>query len=34
MVEWYWIIIAAWIGGAIGLLVSALCIAARRGKWD
>lgn len=30
MVEWYWIIIAAWIGGAVGLLLSALCMASRR----
>lgn len=30
MVEWYWLIIAAWVGGAVGLLVSSLCVAARR----
>ena len=29
MVEWHWLIIAAWIGGAVGLLVSSLCVAAR-----
>jgi len=26
MVAWYWLIIAAWIGGAIGLLMSGLCV--------
>ena len=31
MVEWYWLIVAAWIGGAVGLLVSSLCLVARIG---
>jgi hypothetical protein len=25
MVEWYWLIIAAWIGAAVGIFVLALC---------
>jgi len=30
MVEWYWLIIAAWIGGVVGVVASSLCMAARR----
>lgn len=32
MVEWYWLIIAGVIGGMIGLLGSALCVAAKEKK--
>lgn len=31
MVEWYWLLIAGFAGGAIGVLVTSLCVAAKRG---
>jgi hypothetical protein len=30
MVEWYWLLIVAWISGSLGLLIAAICLSAKR----
>ncbi|MCK9330199.1 MAG: DUF3789 domain-containing protein [Candidatus Cloacimonetes bacterium] len=31
MVAWYWVLIALFVGAGIGLLTTALCVAAKNG---
>jgi hypothetical protein len=26
MVEWYWVLIASWVGAAVGVIVASLCV--------
>lgn len=29
MVEWYWLPVVAWISGSLGVLIAAICMAAK-----
>ena len=32
MVEWYWLLITAWLAAAVGVLIGAICSAAKGGN--
>lgn len=32
MVEWYWLLITAWFGASLGVLIAAMCSAAKGNK--